>query len=149
MDSQCSSNKPPSPDVTRVLIAEYEARLSRFGQLAAQQSQLQHWALIFSGGVWSWALSQPISPTLPWIFCIPVVTNVLFYTKTIILGRIAKSIYSRLDEIVAAIGRGDEYATEWQRENWEPWASIFWGTVNLSSMILAFIAFAKPDWIGL
>lgn len=149
MDSPNARNDSPSPDVTRVLIAEYEARLSRFGQLAAQQSQLQHWALMFSGAVWAWALAQPSSPALPWIFCVPVVTNALFYSKTLILRRIAWDIYDRLDNIVAAIGQSDRHATKWQPEDWEPWASMFWGIVNLSSIGLALVAFVRPDLIGL
>ena len=137
----------PSPELTQLLLSEFDARLARYRQLAGQQSQLQHWALVFSGALWAWVLSRPYASTLAFASWIPVLVNILLYGKVLVLGRVAGRIYRRLDEIISVIGRGHPAATRWQREGWSPWAELFWGIVILSSVGFGLMVTFSPEWI--
>ena len=133
-----------SRGMTQLRIAEFESRLARFRQLADQQSQVQHWALLFSGAVWAWVLSQPYSETSAYVCWVPVAINALFYGKTFKLGQLARCGYKRLDWIMSELG--DSSATKWERENWTPWTQIFWGVVMGSTAGLATLATTHPEW---
>ena len=134
------NTKAPSKAMSDLLIVEYEARLQRYRQLAGHQSQLQHWALVFSGALWAWVLSRPQSGVLVAAYWIPVVTNTIFYVKTRLLGRIAESIYCRLDEIARAVGHDDpRYFKDWVPEDWGAWSKTFWSTVLILTIGMALV----------
>ena len=121
-----------------LLMREYDGRLERFRQLAAQQSQLQQWALVFTGGLWAWVLGRPESVEMVVAAWIPVITNAFFYFKAQVLGKLAIAVFSRLNTIGALVGGREDADTQpWVREDWEPWTTSFWVVVELASVVAA------------
>ncbi|UCH47234.1 MAG: hypothetical protein JSU95_14210 [Betaproteobacteria bacterium] len=130
--------KAPSGAMCDLLIAEYQARLERYRQLAGHQSQLQNWALVFSGALWGWVLSHSPSEVLVAASWIPFIANIFFFTKTRVLKRIAENIYCRLDQIVCDVGYDDpDYVEKWVAEDWRTWSKWFWRTVLLLTGVMA------------
>jgi len=127
-----------SNGVKDLLMREYDGRLERFRQLAGQQSQLQQWALVFTGGLWAWVLGRQASSEMVVAAWIPVITNAFFYFKAQMLGRLAIAIFSRLNTIGSLVGgREDTNTQPWIREDWEPWTISFWIVVELASAVAA------------
>ena len=87
-----------------LLIVEYENHLERYRQLTAQQSQLQHYALVFGGILWAWALSRQANQIAIAACWLPVFVNLLFIAKVWFLHVSASSIHKRLGRIEDALG---------------------------------------------